>query len=162
MAEAFMAYPELRFPFPEKPVNPDGGMTVLYGGRTYQVSESGSPDNLMVSPEDLARITGFELKPEGACLGDVCIPVNQHQGVVVQVDGRQWINLTAFADMLQQPWVADTDTHVWSFGEIPVKRDAMMAGAMAPDFEVTDREGKVIRMTDFKGMKALIVTWSSW
>ena len=39
---------------------------------------------------------------------------------------------------------------------------AMMAGAMAPDFEVTDREGKVIRMTDFKGMKALIVTWSSW
>jgi peroxiredoxin len=33
---------------------------------------------------------------------------------------------------------------------------------MAPDFEIVDREGKVIRMSDYKGKKALIITWSSW
>jgi peroxiredoxin len=38
----------------------------------------------------------------------------------------------------------------------------MMTGGMAPEFEVVDRQGEVIRMSDFKGMKALIVTWSSW
>ena len=38
----------------------------------------------------------------------------------------------------------------------------MLVDAMAPEFEVADREGKVIRMTDLKGKKALIVTWSSW
>ena len=38
----------------------------------------------------------------------------------------------------------------------------MMIDAMAPDFEVKDRQGKVVRMADLKGKKALIVTWSSW
>jgi peroxiredoxin len=38
----------------------------------------------------------------------------------------------------------------------------MMVDAMAPDFEVTDREGQTVRMADLKGKKALIVTWSSW
>ena len=57
--------------------------------------------------------------------------------------------------------VASEDT-VWSFAEIPARRDSMMVDGMAPDFEVIDRAGKVIRMTDLKGKKALIVTWSSW
>jgi peroxiredoxin len=38
----------------------------------------------------------------------------------------------------------------------------MMLNAMAPDIEVTDRQGNVVRMADLKGKKALIVTWSSW
>jgi peroxiredoxin len=38
----------------------------------------------------------------------------------------------------------------------------MMVNGLAPDFEIPDRQGNVIRMTDLKGKKALIVTWSSW
>jgi len=37
-----------------------------------------------------------------------------------------------------------------------------MLNAQAPDLEITDRKGSVIRMADLKGKKALIVTWSSW
>jgi hypothetical protein len=70
--------------------------------------------------------------------------------------------LTAFADLLEQPYGVDREAGVWSFAEIPAKRQNMMVDAMAPEFEVTDRQGKVIRMTDLKGKKALIVTWSSW
>jgi cytochrome oxidase Cu insertion factor (SCO1/SenC/PrrC family) len=33
---------------------------------------------------------------------------------------------------------------------------------MAPDIELTDRNGQVFRLADLKGKKALIVTWSSW
>jgi cytochrome oxidase Cu insertion factor (SCO1/SenC/PrrC family) len=58
--------------------------------------------------------------------------------------------------------VADSEARVWSFAEIPAKRENMMIDAMAPDFEVKDRQGKVVRMADLKGKKALIVTWSSW
>ncbi len=32
MAEAFMAYPELRIPFEAKPIHPEGSESVLYLG----------------------------------------------------------------------------------------------------------------------------------
>lgn len=160
MARNFMAYPELRHPFEETPIHEQGQTTVLYQGNTIRLDETGSGAGLLIRPEDLQRVNGFELKPEGACYQDMCIPMNDR--LLVEQDGRQWFDLTAFADLLEQPYVADEEERVWSFAEIPAKRENMMVNAMAPDFEVTDREGKVIRMADFAGKKALIVTWSSW
>jgi len=155
-----MAYPELRHPFEETPIHEEGQTTVLYQGNTIRLDETGSGDGLLIRPDDLHRVNGFELKPEGACYQDMCIPMNDR--LLVEQDGRQWFDLTAFADLLEQPYVADAEERVWSFAEIPAKRENMMVNAIAPVFEVTDREGKVVRMEDFAGKKALIVTWSSW
>lgn len=160
MAEAFMAYPELRNPFEATPIHPEGSTTVLYQGKTFTLDETGEGDGLLIRPEELTRINGFVLKPEGACLDDLCIPV--HDKLLVERDGRQWFNLTAFADLMEQPWVADNEASVYSFAEIPAKRQSTMVDAMVPDFEITDRKGNVIRPVDLKGKKALIVTWSSW
>jgi hypothetical protein len=160
MADAFMAYPDLRHPFEEKLIHSSGSVTILYQGKKVTLSETGTGDGLLISPEDLPRVNGFELKPQGACYADMCVPMNEH--LLVEQGGKQWFDLAAFADLLGQPYVADKDANVWSFAEIPARRDSMMVDGMAPDFEVTDRAGKVIRMTDLKGKKALIVTWSSW
>ena len=75
MAENFMAYPELRHPFEETPIHPDGCKTVLYMGNTITLSTTGSGDGLLINPADLRRINGFELKPQGACYEDICIPL---------------------------------------------------------------------------------------
>ena len=155
MAKAMMANPELRNPFETTPIHPEGSTTVLYQGRKIVLTDTGSGDALLVSKADLHAINGFELKPEGACLNDLCIPLTPK--LIVEKDGQEWFNLTAFADHLGQPWVADTNARVWSFAEIPANRENTMVSAMAPDFEVTDRSGKVVRMSDLKGKKALIV-----
>lgn len=160
MARNFMAYPELRHPFEEKAIHPPGSATVLYQGNTITVSATGDGDRLLVKAEDLTRINGFELKREGACYADICIPITRE--MLVAQDGNDWFDLTAFADLIGQPYVADSEARVWSFAEIPAKRESMMVAAMAPDLEVKDRQGNVIRMADLKGKKALIVTWSSW
>ena len=162
MADALMAYPDLRHPFEEQPIHSEGSATVLYQGRTLTLSETGDGDGdgLLIRPDDLPRVNGFELKPEGACYAELCVPMNEH--LLVEQGGRQWFDLAAFADLIGQAYVADKDARVWSFAEIPTKRDSMLVDAMAPEFEVADREGKVIRMTDLKGKKVLIVTWSSW
>ena len=160
MTEAFAAFPELRHPFEAKPIHPEGSTTVLYQGKVVTLSATGRGDGLLIRPDDLTRVNGFELKPEGACFADMCIPLNDD--LLVEQDGDQWFDLTAFADLLGQPYVADREAGVWSFAEIPAKRESMMVNAMAPEFEVTDRQGKVIRLADLKGKKALIVTWSSW
>jgi hypothetical protein len=100
------------------------------------------------------------LKPEGACYEDLCIPVGA--SLLIEQAGEQWFDLTGFADLLGQAYVADTQSKVWSFAEIPARRESMMVDAMAPDFKVTDRKGQVVSIADLKGKKALIVTWSSW
>ena len=160
MARNFMAYPELRHPFEETPVHPDGSATVLYQGRRITLEEVGGGDRLLIRPEDLVRVNGFEVKPQGACFGDLCVPLSD--SLFVEREGRHWLDLTAFADLLEQPWVADAEEHVWSFAEIPAKRESMMVDGEAPELEVTDRQGNVVRLSDLRGKKTLVVTWSSW
>jgi hypothetical protein len=160
MARNFMAYPELRHPFEETPIHAPGSATVLYGGKTITLTATGAGESLLIKADDLTRINGFELKPQGACFEDVCIPIPRE--MLVEQNGEQWFDLGAFADLIGQPYVADLDDRVWSFGEIPAKRGPMMVDAMAPDLELKDRQGKVLRLADLKGKKALIVTWSSW
>ena len=159
-AKAMMAYPELRHPFAQTPIHPEGSTTILYQGSKTTLANTGPGTGLLVKPEDLTQINGFELKPEGACLADLCIPLPE--GIVVDQNGQQWFDLIAFADLIGQSYVGDTQSRVWSFSEMPAKRQAMMSNAMAPDITFTDRQGNVINMADLKGKKALIVTWSSW
>ena len=160
MARNFMAHPELRHPFEETPVHPDGSATVLYQGRRITLEEVGGGDRLLIRPEDLVRVNGFEVKPQGACFGDLCVPLDD--ALFVEREGLRWLDLTAFADLLEQPWVADAEENVWSFAEIPAKRESMMVDGEAPELEVTDRQGNVVRLADLRGKKTLVVTWSSW
>ncbi len=162
MAEAIMAHPDLRHPFEQKPLNDACVATVLYAGKTFELTQALVDDGLWVTPSDLTRINGFEIKPEGACFEALCIPLKEDSGLLKQEGEQRWFNLSAFAGLLEQPCVADPESRVWCFGEIPEKRQGMINDAMAPDFELVDRQGEVVRMSDYKGKKALIITWSSW
>jgi hypothetical protein len=160
MADAMMANPELRHPFEKRQIHPEGSATVLYQGRATTLARTGNSEGLLIDPADLPKVNGFTLKPEGACYADMCIPIGE--SLLIEQDGEQWFDLTAFANLFGQAYVADTQSQVWSFAELPARRESMMVDAMAPDFEVTDREGQTVSMADLKGKKALIVTWSSW
>ena len=139
------------------------GATVLYNDRVVKVENTlDDPNDLWVSPADLTRINGFVLKPEGACLDDICIPLLDDSGMLVERDGAQWFNVTALAGKLQQAFSVDHEKDVWSFGQIPATRSSFLQGAEAPDFELEDRHGKTIRLSDYRGKKVLLVTWASW
>ena len=77
-------------------------------------------------------------------------------------DGKQWINVTELARKIGQAYVADAETGTWSFAEIPAIRSGQLRSAIAPDFELKDRSGKVVRLSDFRGKKVLLKTWASW
>lgn len=139
--------------------------TVLYLDRVVEL-DSTLPDvsDLWVSPEDLTRINDFVLKPEGACLDEICIPVNQDadSDIVVERDGATWFSVTAFAERVSQQYVVDRDTDTWSFGAIPVTRSSFVQLAQAPDFTLPDREGNPVSLSDFAGRKVMILSWASW
>ena len=123
---------------------PAQSATVLYDDRVIEVERTlADPNDLWVVPEDLPRVNGFELKPEGACLDELCVPVLQDRDseMFVLRAGQAWFNVTALARKLEQAFVADHDQGVWSFGEIPVTRSSFLRSAMAPDFELPNRRG---------------------
>jgi len=138
---------------------------VLYKERVVEIEQT-LPDasELWVKPEDLTRINDFELKPQGACLEDLCIPVLQDRDsdMYVTRGGQGWFNVTGLADRLQQAWVADYEDGVWSFGMMPLERQSFFRGGMAPDFELPDRDGNIVRLSDYRGKKVLLLTWASW
>jgi hypothetical protein len=139
--------------------------TVLYRERVVQLDRTlPDPDDLWVLPQDLPRVNDFELKPEGACLADLCVPVRQDRDsdLFVRRSGQGWFNVTELARKLQQAFVVDHDHHVWSFGTIPVARNSFLESAVAPDFALPNREGTLVKLSDFRGKKVLIVTWASW
>ena len=120
--------------------------------------------DLWVLPDDLTKINDFELKPQGACCGAICIPINRDAtaGFVRQSDGHEYFNLSKLARTLSEPVVAEADRGAFSFGEIPAVRTAMLETAVAPDFTLPDRTGKLVHLADFRGKKVLLVTWASW
>jgi hypothetical protein len=115
-----------------------------------------SGDNLWVRKSDLTRINGFELKPQGACRADVCIPIKK------DMTRGGYFDLTSFARLVGQAVVTDASAGVWSFGEIPAMRGSFLASRVAPDFAVPDRKGRVVHLSGFRGKKVLVVTWASW
>ena len=134
------------------------GGTVLYGSRAVALPriDTDASGTLWVQKSDLPRINGFEIKPQGACRADICIPIPR---AMMRGD---LFNLTAFAGRVGQKFIADPSTRVWSFGEIPVVQGAYLESRIAPVVTVPDRQGKPVRLPQFRGKKVLLVTWASW
>ena len=147
------------------PGDQGGRATVLYQDRVVELERTlNDPNDLWVVPQDLPRINDFVLKPEGACLAELCIPVRQDRDseMFVTRTGQGWFNVTELSRKLQQAFAVDHERAVWSFGNIPVTRNAFLQSAMAPDFALPDRDGKLVRLSDFRGKKVLVITWASW
>lgn len=77
--------------------------TILYKERQAQVAGAvGDGNDLWIPLDDLEPATGWRLKPEGACLGDVCVPIPAgREREFLRAGGR--FNLAALARLLGQP-----------------------------------------------------------
>ena len=134
--------------------------TVLYDDRATPLStvrrSPSDPAALWVRKRDLPRINDFEVKPQGACRADICIPIAK------DMLRGEYFDLTAFARTVRQTVVADSAARVWSFGEIQSLRGSFLNERVAPDVTVPDRHGRPVHLADFRGKKVLLVTWASW
>ena len=129
--------------------------TVLYGDREVELATSRvESGDLWIPFGELPRINEFSVKPQGACRADICIPLSK------DLKRKGWLNLSGFARKMKQPVV--NDGTLWSFGEIPTLRGGFLESRLAPDFAVKDRKGNIVRLTDFRGRKILLLTWASW
>ena len=110
-------------------------------------------DLVQVSPEDLKRATGWELKPDGLCRGPVCVPVRS------PVQDGELVDLGAVASVIGRAFAFSPDG-----GVAALAGDPMAHGQRASndELELPDLDGNVVRMSDFAGRKRLLVAWASW
>ena len=144
-------------------------VTVITTTTTFEPASAATDANgLWLSPADLHRITGYELKPEGFCRDEVCVPVpagreSDFLRDAPDEDGeRQRTNLAAFWRHLDAPVVATEDGAAWSLGEPPDDRSARLASLDAPDFTLPDVDGTPHSLSDYRGQKVLLAAWASW
>lgn len=138
--------------------------TVINAERSVAVANAWTEgEELWLSLEDLTRVSGWELTPEGACLEGLCVPNPAGEGSVTAQRGEQtWVNLSELARLVDQPVVASVKHRVWLFGDRPEVLASRLGSVMAPDFTLPDLEGRLWRLADFLGKKVFLLTWASW
>lgn len=133
--------------------------TVIAYGREPTSAEVGD-DGAWLLLDALETATGWKLKPEGMCRADVCVPIPPDKESEFVEDGR--FNVVRFADHMGQPVVREPAAGLVVVGEGGADRRSRLASLEAPDFELPDLDGKLHRLSDYRGKKVLLVTWASW
>src|SRR5688572_4556937 len=144
------------------------GVTVLAGGGAKPVTASEHEGELWLKTGEVPAAVGWEIRPEGVCAGEVCVPLQGEleRRLVERRDGQEWFNVSGFAQHVGQPVAREAG--VWSFGAPRHEWEQWSGGSgnssgrMAPDFALPDRNGKVWSLAAFRKRKVFLVTWASW
>ena len=139
-------------------VEPDeGAATVLWEGDAHEVAGEGPVGSASV--EELARISGWHLRAEGLCSGEVCVPVRG--GPIVEPSpGR--VDLAAVAARLDRPVVVDEVARVTAVGAARADRRRALVERRAPSFELPGLDGRTHSLDELRGRVTVLVTFSSW
>ncbi len=103
------------------------------------------------------RATGWAITPDGACRGDVCVPLPSEAR---SADGR--LDVRVIAQHLGMPIVEDTQHGLFAVGPETAVTGRTLASAVAPDLELPDFDGNPFRLSSLHGRKVLLVAWASW
>ncbi len=112
-------------------------------------------ETLDLTPEEFAARTGWELKPEGACKKDICVPLTRD---VTRPDGT--IDVEAFATEMGMPLVGDDAFSIWALGARAGGR--VIDDSMAPDIVLEGFDGQTFDLASLHGSKVLLLAWASW
>jgi hypothetical protein len=114
-------------------------------------------ETLQVDVHAFAARTGWDIKPEGLCQGDLCIPLPD--GAVI--DGA--VNVEAVAERAGMPLVVDDKHGLWALGPATAATGRALSTAVAPELELPDlRTGERFRLSSLRGKKVLLLAWASW
>lgn len=133
-------------------------VTILYGERATVVPGAHEQNgHVWLSPADLAKATGWKLEDVGLCQGEACVRTKPDW-----VDAAGRVDLSAFAAHLGQPEMQEAEGNIRAYGaSVNARRDALFS-LEAPDFALPDLDGKLHKLSDYRGKKVFLYSWGSY
>jgi hypothetical protein len=113
---------------------------------------------VFVAGDAFLRATGWELKPQGLCRGDVCVTIGGQSELVV--DGA--LDVERVAPLLGRSVVIDVDAGVVAYGPSAKAVGEQLDATDAPDFTLTQLDGTAFTFSAIGRKKKVLVTWASW
>jgi hypothetical protein len=132
--------------------------TLIDGDRPLALPSSIQGERVLLDADAVRDRLGWELKPEGLCRDEVCIPVRERGALVA--GGR--IDLAALARLFDRPLALDTANRCAALGTGHAARAAALATLEAPDFELPDLHGRMHTLSAHRGKKVLLIAYASW
>ena len=109
--------------------------------------------SLNISRSEFEAGTGWTLKPQGACQGEICIPLSQPAGDPVDV--------ARVAGEIGMPLAASPEHGLWALGPASIGARAL-ASAEAPDLRLPNLDGEEFRLSSLRGRKVLLYAWAPY
>lgn len=137
-------------------------VTLVVDGDAHEVQGDARDGSILVTPDALHEATGWELKPEGFCRGDVCVPRHVVDDALVDDLVDDLVDVVAFGTALRRPVAFEPAAGIAVLAESPDDIATAIAEGVAPAFTLPDLDGKPVSLADFAGRKKLLLAWSSW
>jgi hypothetical protein len=143
---------------PEQGVE-SGRVTIVAGDRVTEVDGVVTAAGAVaLAPSGLALATGWELRDEGLCHGDVCVPVRDRTALVDDAG----VSLDGFARVLGRALATEPAARLAVLGDAASGTAVDGDGLEAPGFTLPDVDGRPVSLSDYTGRKRMLVFWSSW
>ena len=105
----------------------------------------------VITSDEFAAATGWEIKPQGACKGEVCVPLGS---------GR--FDVLAAAERLGMAVVEDGSAGLWAIGPATIGGRALST-AEAPDLVLPDvLTGEPFRLASLREKQVLLAAWAPY
>jgi hypothetical protein len=101
-----------------------------------------------ISSKEFQRLTGWEIKPEGACKGETCVPL-----------GHQPFDVAHTADRLGMALVQDEQ--LWALGPATLTGQVLTTTDTS-DFALPDLDGNEFQLSSLLGQQVLVVAWAPY
>ncbi len=101
--------------------------------------------------------TGWTFKPEGACKGDVCIPLRTNPATSANAE----LDLAEVSDQMGMPLVSEPEHGLWALGPETVGARALTT-AQAPALTLPNLAGKPFDLTSLRGKKIVVYAWAPY
>lgn len=113
-------------------------------------------EDLHPTVEVFARATGWKIEPQGACNGELCVPLPTG---TLGADGR--VDAGAAAQRLGMALVDGGEGAGWAVGPASFSGRAL-ATAEAPDLELETFDGAPFRLGSLRGTRYVLVAWAPY
>ena len=107
-----------------------------------------------VSRQAFEEGTGWVLAPEGACRGDVCIPLTDPP------EGDD-VDVASIAGQMGLPLVRSERHGLAALGPSSVGARTLIS-AEAPELRLPDLDGNEFTLSSLRGQKVLLLAWSPY